>query len=212
VNESDPLRELERQVELGALFSHASLSTQAQRLNDSYALLNGLVELLIENDLVDSRALLESVQSVRGQLEEAKQNISVEVAVRVDNVVPENSPVNCDERMHLCHAICCRLRWPLSAQEVENGPLKWDLARPYFNRTAADGYCQQSDPETRHCGVYDQRPAPCQQYTCKDDKRIWKDFEGMVINQEWIDETMGNTRNPIEIYMSTEAGTQSARV
>ena len=34
----------------------------------------------------------------------------------------------------------------------------------------------------------------------------------MVINQEWIDATWGDERNPVQVFMSTEAGTQSARV
>ena len=92
MTEPDPLRELERQTELGALFSHAALSKQAQRINDSYALLNGLVELLIAHDVVEPKALLDSVASVRGQLEAADQEVSVDVAVRVDNGVAENPP------------------------------------------------------------------------------------------------------------------------
>ena len=212
MTEPNPLRELERQIELGALFSHAALSKQAQRLNDSYALLNGLVELLIAHDVVEAKALLDSVASVRGQLEAANQEVSVDVAVRVDNGVAENPPIDCEARMHLCHAVCCRLRWPLTAEEVENGPIKWDLAQPYFNRTGPDGYCQQCDSETHHCGVYEQRPTPCKQYTCEGDERIWKDFDNMVINQEWIDATWGDERNPVQVFMSTEAGTQSARV
>jgi hypothetical protein len=212
VKEPDPLRELERQVELGALFSHASLSKQAKRLNDSYALLNGLVELLIQHDVVEARALLASVESVRGQLEEADQNVSVDVAVRVDGSDVKSSSVDCEARMHLCRAVCCSFRWPLAAEEVEQGLLKWDLARPYFNRTGADGYCHQCEPGTHHCGVYEQRPTPCRQYTCEGDDRVWKDFDGMVPNREWIDAHLDGNRTPVEIFMSTEAGTQSARV
>ena len=33
-----------------------------------------------------------------------------------------------------------------------------------------------------------------------------------AINQEWIDATWGDDRNPVQVFMSTEAGTQSARV
>ena len=83
---------------------------------------------------------------------------------------------------------------------------------PYFNRTGPDGYCQQCDSETHPCGVYEQRPTPCKQYTCEGDERIWKDFDNMVINQEWIDATWGDDRNPVQVFMSTAAGTQSARV
>jgi Fe-S-cluster containining protein len=212
VTEPDPLRELERQVELGALYSHAELSKQAKRLNDSYALVNGLVELLIERDLVDSKELLASIESVREQIAEHGQEMSVDVAVRVDGSDVKSSSVDCEARMHLCRAVCCSFRWPLSTEEVEQGLLKWDLARPYFNRVGPDGYCHQCESGTHHCGVYEQRPTPCRQYSCEGDDRVWKDFDNMIPNQEWIDAQLDGRRTPVEIFMSTEAGTRSARV
>jgi Fe-S-cluster containining protein len=114
--------------------------------------------------------------------------------------------------MHLCRAVCCSFRWPLSTAEVEQGPLKWDLGHPYFNRVGPDGYCQQCESGTHRCGVYEQRPAPCRQYTCEGDERVWKDFDNMIPNREWIEEHLDGTRTPVEIFMSTESDTRSARV
>lgn len=208
--EPDPLRTLERQVEQGNLFTHAALSQQVDRFNTADALVNGLVELLIRHGVVDAAELLEEVESVRGQIADAGQAAELDVAVRVDRDTDETGPpVDCAARLPYCHAVCCRLRFPLSAEEVENGPLKWELGRPYFNRHGADGYCHQCDGETHACNIYEQRPAPCRQYSCVGDDRIWKDFDAMEINQEWIDSHLG-TRGPVEIFMSEEAGTRSA--
>jgi hypothetical protein len=41
------------------------------------------------------------------------------------------------------------------------------------------------------------------QYSCAGDARIWKDFAGMVVNQEWIDDHFGAERGPIEVFMET---------
>jgi Fe-S-cluster containining protein len=120
--------------------------------------------------------------------------------------------VDCEARLPYCHAVCCRLRFPLSVQEVETRLMKWDLGRPYFNRHGPDGYCTECDSETHACGIYERRPAPCRQYSCAGDTRIWKDFDAMVINQEWIDETLGTGPGPIEIFMTaSEAGNPSRR-
>jgi Fe-S-cluster containining protein len=202
----DPLRELERQVERGNVFAHAVLSEQASRANENEAIIRGLVELLIERDVVEADDLVAAVNAVRGQT-----NADPDIAIRVDDADdPENGPpVDCAARLHICKAVCCRLRFPLSVEEVESGgPVKWDLGRPYFNRHGSDGYCHQCDSETHACHVYDKRPGPCRQYSCAGDDRIWKDFDAMELNQEWIDERLGTGPGPIEVFMSA-AGADS---
>ena len=53
--------------------------------------------------------------------------------------------------------------------------------------------------------IYDDRPSPCRQYSCVGDDRIWKDFDAMELNQEWIDDRLGTGPGPVEIFMSVEA-------
>jgi len=49
--EPDPLRELERQVEAGGMFSHAVLAQEANRADQNEAIIRGLVELLIQREV-----------------------------------------------------------------------------------------------------------------------------------------------------------------
>jgi Fe-S-cluster containining protein len=102
--------------------------------------------------------------------------------------------VNCAERLPLCKAICCRLSFPLTADEVQDGRLRWDLGRPYFIRHDARGACVHQDSTTGACGVYDHRPGLCRRYTCATDQRIWKDFDKHVLNHEWLDANLGPER------------------
>jgi hypothetical protein len=37
------------------------------------------------------------------------------------------------------------------------------------------------------CTVYDARPVPCRGFDCREDKRIWRDFEGRVPNPALAD-------------------------
>ena len=80
--------------------------------------------------------------------------------------------------------------------------MRWDLGRPYLNRRGTDGYCHQCDPGSHACGVYEQRPSVCRRYSCANDARIWKDFDAMELNHEWIDANLGGERpGPVEIFM-----------
>jgi Fe-S-cluster containining protein len=199
--EPDPLRELERQVERGNVFAHAVLSEHASRAGENEAIIRGLVELLIEREVVAPDELVAAVDAVR-----AETPGDVDIAIRLDDEGAVGAPVDCAARLHVCKAVCCRLRFPLSVDEVESGgPIKWDLGRPYFNRHGEDGYCHQSAPETHACQIYDDRPSPCRQYSCVGDERIWKDFDAMELNQEWIDERLGTGPGPIDVFMSAAA-------
>jgi Fe-S-cluster containining protein len=200
--EPDPLRELERQVERGNVFAHAVLSEHASRAGENEAIIRGLVELLIEREVVSPDELVAAVDAVR-----AETRGDVDIAIRLDDEGQAGAPVDCEARLHICKAVCCRLRFPLSVEEVESGgPIKWDLGRPYFNRHGPDGYCHQCVPETHACSIYEDRPSPCRQYSCVGDERIWKDFDAMELNQEWIDERLGTGPGPIDVFMSAAAG------
>jgi len=201
----DELHELERQVEHGTLFVHAALTEQASRVNQVEAVVNGLADLLVRLDVVSSDDLVSSVEETRQAIAGAGRQLSLGVAIRGDTDAPTvpADAIDCEARIPYCKAVCCRLRFPLTVEEIETGPVKWDLGRPYFNRQAPNGYCHCFEDDSQGCTVYDDRPTVCRQYSCAGDDRIWKDFEGMVINQEWIDAHLGAERSPIEIFMET---------
>jgi hypothetical protein len=188
----DPLNALERQVEQGNLFTHSELTKQSQRVNENNALLNGLVALLVQQKVVDADELMTIVEQARTHVTD-----KVDVAVRRDE--PGEEPqIDCAARIHVCKAVCCRLHWALSVEEIETGLVKWELGRPYFNRHNANGYCHQWDGG---CGIYEQRPNPCRMYSCEHDDRIWKDFDAMELNEEWIAEYLDKQRGPVELFM-----------
>jgi Fe-S-cluster containining protein len=101
-------------------------------------------------------------------------------------------PVDCAARLPVCHAVCCMLKFALTAEEVEAGQVKWDIGHPYLIRGDRDGYCVHNAADGG-CGVYDARPSVCRRYSCAEDDRIWSDFDGMVLNTEWIDAHLPNS-------------------
>jgi Fe-S-cluster containining protein len=207
----DRLDELERQVECGSQFTHTVLTEQAERANETDALVNGLVDLLITGGMINADKLRQAVEAVRDETAAAGELATVGVLIRVDGEqAGEPAVVDCAARLPVCQAVCCRLQFALSVEEIESGPLRWDLGRPYLNRRDPDGYCHECDPGSRTCGVYEQRPAVCRRYSCEGDGRIWKDFDAMELNQEWIDANLGGERpGPVESYMDAYAQTSA---
>jgi hypothetical protein len=201
----DQFNELERQVEDGNLFLHSVLNEHAQRAEQVEAVINGLAELLVRRGVVAADDLMASVEAAVKSVAEAGKQVSVGVAIRDDGQHPDvpADAIDCEARIPYCKAVCCRLPFPLTIEEIESGPVKWDLGRPYINRHGNNGYCHCFDDASNGCTVYDDRPTVCRQYSCAGDERIWKDFERMVVNQEWIDEHLGSGRTPVEVFMQT---------
>jgi len=116
------------------------------------------------------------------------------IAIRVDPEDPEfPEPVDCAARMAVCKAVCCKLKFPLTSEEVEAGIAKWDIGHPYVIRQDSTGYCCHNDASTGGCTIYNDRPNLCRRYSCRYDTRIWTDFENMILNQEWIDSHVGRS-------------------
>lgn len=90
--------------------------------------------------------------------------------------------IDCESRLHLCGAACCRLRFPLSFQDIGEGVVQWQRDEPYMNRRREDGYCVHCSGTSLRCQVYVQRPAVCRKYDCRQDGRIWLDFERRIVS------------------------------
>lgn len=189
------LEELDRQVERGSLFTQATLERAFRRIGNAEGLLSRLVEQLLVAGVVTADDLGVALEDPLDEDDEAPDNSSTivwpSVTLRLDgDEAPADAPavlVDCAARMPVCQAVCCRLKFPLSPEEVDGGTVKWDIGHPYIIRQGSDGYCSHHDPTAGGCTVYDDRPGVCRRYSCAGDTRIWADFDGMVLNHAWID-------------------------
>ncbi len=182
------IAELERQLERSGFFTHSSLSLQAERINEIESFLYGVIDSLLERGVLEKQDFEACVKRVRDETLKRKEHFHAGVAIRMDNAGEGNfTPVNCDERLPICKAVCCKLNFALSVEEIESRKVKWDLGQPYFIRQRTTGYCTHLDANKTCCSVYADRPKVCRKYSCAHDKRIWKDFEQMELNTEWIE-------------------------
>ena len=144
--------------------------------------LDALVELLESGDAVNAH-LLERHESKCRDAE--YQRISEHALVHLEKTADKytiESPegLDCASRLHLCQARCCTYNVNLSAQDLDEGQLRWDYARPYA-LPQVDGYCTYScRGEGGGCSQYEHRPAACRTYDCRNDDRIWIDFDSRI--------------------------------
>lgn len=141
-----------------------------------------LMEELVANGQIDLRTYDERRLRLREKEEtRLQQRAHVQVADPVDKYKLEDLPqIDCQSRIHLCKARCCKLTFPLSFQDLDERIVQWNYSNPYQIRQKPDGYCVQNKSSSGHCCVYENRPAICRTYDCRNDKRIWLDFDKSI--------------------------------
>jgi Fe-S-cluster containining protein len=104
----------------------------------------------------------------------------VRLAAHSDKYAVPSPDIDCASRIPLCGARCCTFEVYLSAQDVAEQTVPFDIERPYR---------LPRDPVTRRCGcmdaagactIYSHRPATCREYDCRQDARVWIDFERRI--------------------------------
>jgi Fe-S-cluster containining protein len=195
---SGALDEVERQMRHASFFVQASLEQQGRLTTKLDVYVTSIIELLLARGVVDPDDLARVVETNREEHgADARARYETDgalpawptVMVRQDDPdgpTEVEAEVDCAARMHVCQAVCCSLPFPLSAEEVEAGDVRWDLGHPYVIRQTAEGYCVHNDRATGGCDVYDKRPGVCRGYSCAHDERIWSDFDNMVLNEEYL--------------------------
>jgi hypothetical protein len=174
-----------RDVERGFMVTHNHATEQLEQLNRLSAHVYALTELLVQDGVVDPGEL-EDRRGATYEAMRARDPLRWLIArahhLTHDKYDPERAvAIDCASRLPLCRAACCRLGFYLSNQDLEEGVVRWDLARPYHIKQGADGYCVHCSAE-HSCEVWAQRPEPCRAYDCRGDARIWLDFAARIPN------------------------------
>lgn len=170
----------------GLVYAHNRANANTAELHHAYATIQAIGELLIERGLLD-RAEVEARKRQAAE-ELRKRYVAQGMATAMQEfdvskyAFQGGAEIDCENRVHLCKAACCKLPLALSREDVQEGIVRWELGRPYMIAHAADGYCVHMDRQTCACTVYAHRPIPCRGYDCREDKRIWLDFENKVVN------------------------------
>jgi hypothetical protein len=179
-NEEMMLPESRAEVERGLRFAHVMMSVNQDQGNEAVAYVQALTDLLVEKGIIQP-------DEMEAPLERAREEVSKVMMPRVrlaemgDKYFPgESIQIDCDARIPLCHARCCTFKFYLTKQDLEEGVVRWDYGNPYWIDQGTDGYCVHCAPESWTCQIHAQRPHTCRKYDCRNDKRVWIDFEGRI--------------------------------
>ena len=181
----------------GLRYTHSRANLNTAKLLEVSSFAYAAIELLAEKGLIDIEVLDRKKKEIADRLVEKFRQEGIGAAYQDpehDKYTFESSvEIDCENRIHLCKAACCRLRFALSHQDVEEGIVQWEFAHPYFIASDEDGYCHHLDRGCMNCTIHAYRPVPCRAYDCRKDKRIWSDFEQRVVSPE-LDKLFATTQ------------------
>lgn len=180
------LAKLEKDLAGGLQFSNLLASSNQDDIVANKLLLHSLVEVLVSKGVVHVHELEKRRQTLIESLNEMEEQKPKVHLLDAPDKYAQNSEekIDCDKYHPICKGMCCTLWFALSAQDLNEGIVKWDYYRPYGIAQDQDGYCVHFNHADYSCGVYKNRPLICRTYNCREDKRIWIDFDRKVINPE----------------------------
>lgn len=167
------------ETERGLRFAHVMLSVVQDQGNEAVAYVQALADLLVQKGVIGAEELEEPLEKAREEVENVLMP-RVRLSTAIDKYTAPAIAIDCANRIHLCHARCCTFKFYLSKQDLDEGTTRWDYGNPYWIKQGEDGYCTHSDPQSRACTIHEQRPLVCRQFDCRNDPRIWLDFENYV--------------------------------
>ncbi len=171
----------------GFLYSYRQLDTNAVKVLEASVHLYSLIELLVAKGIIGVEELDQRKKIVQKRLNDNFKEAGIGVRVQGTEIdkynLPAEAEIDCESRKHMCHAACCAMAYALSPQDIREG-IRWCLGEPFMNARGADGYCVHLQRNTFSCSIYEHRPTICRQYDCRNDRRIWLDFDKMIINPD----------------------------
>jgi Fe-S-cluster containining protein len=178
-------RPLDPDVSRGLIVLHEKMGSRIVEEKRLSTHVYALTELLISKGLISLRELEDrkqrTAEQMMGDPETQWQGAELLQSER-DKYEVEPVAIDCEARLHLCKAACCRLHFVLSKQDLREGVVRWDVSRPFQIAQREDGWCSHCDKETKRCNVHANRPLVCRGYDCRQDARIWEDFEQGIPN------------------------------
>jgi Fe-S-cluster containining protein len=169
-----------RDFERGLRFAHVMMSVNQDQGNEAVAYVQALADVLVEKGILRHEELAEPLERAREEIAQVLMP-RVRLADMDDKYTDSLSVlIDCPALIPLCHARCCTFKFFLTKQDLDEGIARWDYGNPYWIKQTEGGYCTHCDPETLGCTIHAKRPHICRQYDCREDKRVWVDFNNRI--------------------------------
>jgi Fe-S-cluster containining protein len=195
-----------QEVAQGLLYTHTRINSITAKNIEVSSFLYALIEIFNEKGLLTIEELDERKKQVAERLVrqfvESGMGLMYQDPEEDKYTFEKESLVDCERRLDVCKAICCKLPFALSRQDVKEGIVSWEFAKPYLIAHSDDGYCVHLDRNTFKCTVREHRPLPCRGFGCQDNERwhVWADYEKMILDPGFIE----NVENSKKVYEGLE--------
>ncbi len=179
-----------KEIAEGLLYTHTRINANTTKTLEAASFLYALIELLSEKGLLTIEELDERKKQVAQRLVrrfvESGMGLMYQDPEYDKYTFDQEADVDCESRLDICKAICCKFPFALSKQDVEEGIIRWEFGRPYLIAHGDDGYCVHLERDTCKCTVREHRTVPCRGFDCRDNEkwRVWVDYEKKIINPE----------------------------
>lgn len=172
--------ELRHDLERGLQFANVISSVNMNQNKETIACVQALANLLLEKGIVRAEEISQSLEEARKKVAERPMPGVRLLDIGDKYAEGQTVDIDCASLIPLCRARCCTFKFYLTKQDLDEGVARWDYGNPYWIRQGQDGFCVHSDPQTRACGIHAKRPHVCRAYDCRNDKRVWIDFEKRI--------------------------------
>jgi Fe-S-cluster containining protein len=187
-DKKEDLEALRTELENGLRFLHTLGMQSKIDLIDLTTRVLAITEVLISSGHLDLRAYEQRRELIAKRETErmaSANHVAVILQEAKDKYTLSDLPdLDCKSLHHLCRGRCCVMSFHLSRQDLDERIVQWEYGNPYHIRQRENGYCVHWVPDTYTCGIYEFRPAICRTYDCRNDDRIWKDFERRILADE----------------------------
>jgi Fe-S-cluster containining protein len=177
-----------KEIIAGLMYTHNRANANTNRALETATFLYALIEVLAEKGVLTIEELDARKDKISDRVEKRFLSKGMGVVLQEPDqdkyAFQPEAHVDCENRVHLCKAACCRMIFPLSRQDIAERIVMWDLEAPYLIAQTEECYCRHLDRTSCRCSVREHRPIPCRAYDCRNDTRIWSDFGNYVINPD----------------------------
>src|SRR5262249_43199941 len=146
----------------GFLDTHSRLTANTAKTLEACSFLYGLVDLLSEKGLISIEELDARQKVIAQRLEQQLRRNGAGVKLQdpeCDKYTFQGEvAIDCESRIPLCRAACCKLPFALSRQDIQEGIVHWDLGHPYLIAHNENGYCEHLERSNCSCTIRENRP------------------------------------------------------
>lgn len=167
-------------LERAFVFSNIMSAVNLDQGKETIACVKALTEVLLQSGIIRSEELEKSLKQARERVA-AHPMPGVRLANIGDKYAEgQTAEIDCASLVYLCQARCCTFKFYLTKQDLDEGVARWDYGNPYWIKQSSNGFCVHSDRASGTCTIHAQRPHVCRAYDCRQDKRVWIDFEQRI--------------------------------